>query len=353
MAQVLIPFATHVATGQLVAVDDVPSGKACQCICPGCATPLIARHYPDGSRASNFAHSGRKDFQQTKAECHYSYLVSVRSMAKQILSSLTASMTLPALSVIYPARTWKAFGETLFRPPRPYTAAPERHLLLNPATLQIEANFHGTVVDVLQQIPEQYPLVIYFTYDQRTVPLELRDSSIAVDVLQIDLRQIPVLLKTISAQSYAARLTQFLLADLDSKSWVKHGGSTQLQEFRELIEREEMQIETEARYQAAKRAQAKAAQHKAQQEALMSHRRDIMQPPSYGANTFEDAPYSYRQQSPTTPNNQPLTPPLGKENTPLTHYRCRHCNTEYYQWEGKNAVCPRCKQQNSIPIRYI
>lgn len=176
MAQVLIPFATNVTTGQLVAVDDVPSGKACQCICPGCGTPLIARHYTDGSRASNFAHSGRKDFQQTKAECHYSYLVSVRSMAKQILSSLTASMTLPALSVIYPARTWIAFGETLFRPPRPYTAAPERPLLLDPATMQIEANFHGTVVDVLQQITEQHPLVIYFTYDQRTVPLELRDS---------------------------------------------------------------------------------------------------------------------------------------------------------------------------------
>lgn len=322
MAQVLIPFATHVATGKLVAVDDVPSGKACQCICPGCKTPLIARHYPDGSRTSNFAHSGRKDFQQTKTECHYSYLVSVRSMAKQILSSITASMTLPSLNVTYQARKWMAFGETLFRPPRPYTAAPERLLLLAPETLQIEANFHGTVVDVLKQTPGQRHMVIYFTYDQRAVPLELMNSQIAVDVLQIDLRQIPVLLKTISTQSYMVRLTQFLLTDLDSKSWVKHGGSTQLKEFRELIEREEMQMETEARYRAAARAQAQAALKKAQQ--------------------------------PTKPVKYPLlTDASGKDIEEQTAYRCRHCNTEYHQRKRETAACPNCHRNDSVPIRYI
>ncbi len=353
MAQVLIPFATNVATGQLVAVDDVPSGKACQCICPGCKTPLIARHYLDGSRASNFAHSGRKDFQQTKAECHYSYLVSVRSMAKQILSSITARMTLPALSVIYPARTWMAFGETLFRPLRPYTAAQERPLLLDPATMQVEANFHGTVVDVLQQIPEQRPLVVYFTYDQRHAPRELLNSSIAVDVLQIDLRQIPVLLKATSAQSYVARLTQFLLTDIDSKSWIKHGGSTQLQEFRELIAREEMQMETEARYRAAERAQAQAALRKAQRQVGMHPKQDILQIPIYGESRFEHSPCDYRQRPARPAKHPPVTDPSGKVLAEQTAYRCRHCDAEYYQRNGETAVCPHCQRRNSIPIRYI
>lgn len=36
-------YAIDKATGHLVSVKDVPNGESCNCICPECKEPLIAR----------------------------------------------------------------------------------------------------------------------------------------------------------------------------------------------------------------------------------------------------------------------------------------------------------------------
>jgi hypothetical protein len=330
MPHVLIPFALQESTGQLVAVDDVSSGKACGCICPGCQTPLVARHSREGTRASNFAHSGRKDYQQTKAQCTYSYLVSVRSMSKQILAQLHASMQLPAVIGMIDARRWPAFGETLFRPAREFMAAPSQAITLTPAQVQVEVEFAGAIVDVLQQTPGERSLVIYFTYEQRPIPQALRDSTESFDLLQIDLTNIAALFKRMVKKSYISALTDFLCEDLDAKNWIKHTGHAALKELKEVVSREEAQMETEARYRAAERVQQQAQQRKAMLQAGLQPKRNISQVPIYGASSFGNSPYDYRQ--PLQKIRYPQLPEShNHRDQKQVPYRCRHCNAEYYQ----------------------
>ena len=53
----LIPFGLHLDTNRVVDVGSVPNGINCQCICPSCKTPLIARH--GAVKEWHFAHQSR------------------------------------------------------------------------------------------------------------------------------------------------------------------------------------------------------------------------------------------------------------------------------------------------------
>lgn len=83
---VLIPFA-YKSNGQtLVDIDDVPSGKACDCICPSCHCPLIARHCTE-DREDHFAHDPAFKLHQDYIECDFSIHVAIRLMLKQLLAA--------------------------------------------------------------------------------------------------------------------------------------------------------------------------------------------------------------------------------------------------------------------------
>ena len=61
----LIPFGLHLKSNQVVDVGSVQNGIKCDCICPSCKTPLIARH---GSiKEWHFAHQSR-DVKKCKAK---------------------------------------------------------------------------------------------------------------------------------------------------------------------------------------------------------------------------------------------------------------------------------------------
>lgn len=337
--QVLIPFALHVASNQLVAIDEVPSGKACGCICPECKTPLIARHFKDKDRISNFAHSARKDFTHTKQECSYSYLVSVRSMAKQIFSQLECvPFNLPAVELRLPQKKWLSFGEQIVRQLRFYIAQEASRLSICPQLLHIETTFAGTVVDVLQQRLNNRPLVIYFVYEHRDVPDELVDPDLNADVLKIDLRHATHLFSGHSATTFIHRLTDFLLNDLVSKSWVNHPSMLQLVEFLDMVDREEKQLEDAARDRAAQRAQQEAVQHRVS--------RNVMTIPIYS--------HPNSQMLPTPLHLPPLKiPSYPTEKTIQHQYRCRTCDATYYVWEQDLPVCPRCRINDAIRIKYV
>lgn len=74
----LIPFALSVSTNRLVDINNVESGLACNCICPSCKMTLQARK--GNEREHHFSH-----FDTAQVECSYSYWVSIRDMAKQII----------------------------------------------------------------------------------------------------------------------------------------------------------------------------------------------------------------------------------------------------------------------------
>ena len=47
-------FVAEASDGRLLHIDDVPSGLACDCICPGCSRPLVAKK--GRLQAHHFAH---------------------------------------------------------------------------------------------------------------------------------------------------------------------------------------------------------------------------------------------------------------------------------------------------------
>ena len=76
----LIPFAYSTSLKKLVDVSDVPSGLSCMCLCPSCNMKLLARKGEVNEH--HFSH-----FDKAINDCNYSYWVSVRDMAKQILEA--------------------------------------------------------------------------------------------------------------------------------------------------------------------------------------------------------------------------------------------------------------------------
>ena len=79
----LIPFGLSLESNSLVDVQSVPRGKGCGCICPSCKTPLIAKQ--GGVKEWHFAHASKNVSEQVENACEYSFLVSVRLMALQLI----------------------------------------------------------------------------------------------------------------------------------------------------------------------------------------------------------------------------------------------------------------------------
>lgn len=86
-----IPFGLRLEDHTFIDVAEVAKGKQCGCICPSCLIPLVARKR--NVNRGHFAHSSRK-VNIADQECEFSFLVSVRTMAKQLIDT-TLLITLP------------------------------------------------------------------------------------------------------------------------------------------------------------------------------------------------------------------------------------------------------------------
>lgn len=76
----LIPFAYSTKLKKLVDVSEVLGGLSCKCFCPSCNMKLLARKGEINKH--HFSH-----FDKAINDCSYSYWVSVKDMAKQILEA--------------------------------------------------------------------------------------------------------------------------------------------------------------------------------------------------------------------------------------------------------------------------
>ena len=76
-----IPFGLRESDGAIIDVYAVQRG--CGCICPSCQTPLIARQGEE--KVWHFAHASRNVYDRTVQECDFSFCVSVRFMARQLI----------------------------------------------------------------------------------------------------------------------------------------------------------------------------------------------------------------------------------------------------------------------------
>jgi hypothetical protein len=197
-----IPFGLK--GGMLVDVHDVPRGAKCQCICPSCKTPLVARH--GNVKQWHFAHASRAVHETTKRQCDYSFYVSVRLMSRQVFDVEAISIDLPEYTI-----TLKDRGNF-----RKCTITPQRSITLD--NIVIEKNIKGIPVDVVAQI-SGYPFAIYFIHQGRSLPCELYNQN-NMGVITIDLTETRQLFK--ARQSYLSLLQEYIKKTLCHKQWIFH-----------------------------------------------------------------------------------------------------------------------------------
>lgn len=201
----LIPFGIDTKTGELLDVSEVKRGKACNCVCPSCKTPLEARQ---GEKNEwHFAHSSKSVSDRTENECDFSFWTSVLLMAKQMMASLT-TFSLPECK--------KRSNDTLVEL--------QKKKIIDFDSVSIEVQHEGVHFDALITI-KNYSIGILFESPNKTNLLDL--SAIRkiekFGVIQVCLSDIHSFVFNREARGkYKEKLRSFLRYDLESKAWLFH-----------------------------------------------------------------------------------------------------------------------------------
>ncbi len=98
----IIDFALSESTGQIVDILEAERGKHCQCVCPKCRQPVIAKKGP--IRQHHFSHFSQK---QELAPCSGAQETGLHRAAIQIIAGWK-HITLPALEVVVARHTSSA-----------------------------------------------------------------------------------------------------------------------------------------------------------------------------------------------------------------------------------------------------
>lgn len=91
--EIRIPFAVRIDTGQMVSIDEVARGLACNCKCPSCDGRLVARKAD--VYAHHFAHHTA-----SKEACQYAFYTSIRLMLLSRLDDIKLLNT-PAFEILF------------------------------------------------------------------------------------------------------------------------------------------------------------------------------------------------------------------------------------------------------------
>lgn len=91
-----VPFGLSLVDGRMYGPLEVARGKACNCVCPGCQQPLLAKQPISSGRVAHFAHA-------QGADCAVGLETSVHLAAKQIIEQERA-LYFPALRPILDIR---------------------------------------------------------------------------------------------------------------------------------------------------------------------------------------------------------------------------------------------------------
>ncbi|MEW8482386.1 MAG: competence protein CoiA family protein [Candidatus Thiodiazotropha endolucinida] len=293
----LIPFGYNPTNDTFVDVEDVPRGAKCGCICPACKTPLIARQGEE--KEWHFAHASRKVYEKTQKECEFSFYLSVRMMARQIIGN-ELKITLPE----YQDSVSKYIPDLGYPLHEPFVITESKEIYLT--NVSVEQNFEGVAVDIVGYISD-FKFAIYFTHPGRAIPQELKSPkdrycgviSIALDNLSSTLfRQAKN-----KKQSYQSALIEFLSNDISSKQWVFHPRYQRCHQ------------------QAMERLDMKA---KSLPQRQKQHRR---------------APRTQKMLGSTDVH---LNEPLPEPNRQRVLFECVMCKSQWQGREPGGSVCPKC-----------
>ena len=218
-----IPFGLSTKDNLLVDVADVPRGSKCGCLCPSCKTPLIARH--GDVNEWHFAHASRSISGKIEKSCEFSFFVSVRLMARQIIGD-KLDITLPACQ-----GTLKKFDRNSARNVKErFTVTGSKTIRLS--DVRVEAMFAETSVDIIGQVGD-FQFVLYLVHPGRKTPQALfNPENTHCGIISVSLTNLPEKFRQIAKSkiSYQSILLKFLSEDLDSKRWVFHPRYSRIKE---------------------------------------------------------------------------------------------------------------------------
>ncbi len=204
--QSLIPFGLRLSDQQFVDVSDVDRGRKCDCICPSCKTPLIARQ--GEVNEWHFAHVSKGVSDDTKNECEYSFWVSVALMSKQVMAN-ASSIMLPSLTM------YTIEGAEV-------KVTEQQEVSID--DVEIEQKIHQFSADAILSVGD-YIIAILFSAPHR--PLDcITEELIANDkigVLEVSLFEAyHWLFKSNNQGKYTQSLKQNILSNSDCKRWLFH-----------------------------------------------------------------------------------------------------------------------------------
>ena len=294
----LIPFGFNPTSGTFVDVEDVPKGAKCGCICPACETPLIARQGEE--REWHFAHASRKVYEKTQKECEFSFYLSVRMMARQIIGN-ELKIKLPEYrDTVF--RHVPDLGDSLHED---FLVTESKEICLS--NVAVETSFEGVAVDIVGCISD-FKFVIYFTHPGRTVPQELKspkDHHSGVIAIALGDLHSTIFRKARSrSQSYQSALVEYLSNDESSKQWIFHPRHKRCQQ------------------QAQERLEVKANSAPIKKKV---HRKRYSRPHSPPA--FQDSHA-----------NVDLNKPVKRK----VLFECVMCKVQWQGFEPGRVICPKC-----------
>lgn len=288
----------HRASHSIVDVHHVERGRRCDCVCPSCKTPLIARQ--GDRKAWHFAHASRSVYEQTDRKCEYSFFVSVRLMARQVIGQVI-KMEVPR----YEGSLWEVLDDRDKRRVERFLVAKGGTIKVE--SIQLEKQRFGAVVDVTGFV-DGYPIIVYLTHPGRDVPFELElleNETCGVIELSLEKTYLLFTENTKRATSYLERLRLFLEEDIESKRWVFHPRYSRARTSAKerLRRRQELMME-------------------AKSQGRLGQRHDF--------DSFTKAKEMVHDET-----------DLGGRR--MQQYECVICNTTWVGPESAECVCPKCK----------
>ena len=199
MTALLLPFAIRLSDSQLVSADEVPRGAACNCICPGCRNPLLARQGTE--REWHFAHIHSSD-------CADGYEKSVHALAKQRIQQ-QKRLLLPAIEAM--AQGWDVYGRHVV----------EKLLVMEARSVSLDecksSLPHGVVTPDLTGRRQDREILVEITVFHRLMPdKRARLVETGVPSFEIDLGVFQI------QQATRERLDVELYENPNNRRWLWH-----------------------------------------------------------------------------------------------------------------------------------
>ncbi|WIG71443.1 hypothetical protein [Photobacterium damselae] len=205
-----IPFGQRVGSDILVAVDNVPNGKNCDCVCPSCQSALIARH----------GHKNIHHFSHVKSNvvkyCTYNLLFSIRMMYLQLLPCH------PSLNFNTPSSLITVAGYLNNNTPLSFQqlVTPEKEIVLT--NIKTNHKIGDQIFDCVADV-KGVQIAIQLTYKSKSTAFIDNDKTHSIAILEIDLTPLNELIwKKEHSQTYRDLLIDYFCSASAIKRWVYH-----------------------------------------------------------------------------------------------------------------------------------